>query len=137
VTMTLQMMTAEGHLPRETVASLKEARQIVHALLVVGCHVTTAELVDQEGEVIAYYEQSSWREWPRPTASDERNDEVNELKAEVERLRADPRLAFTGQDYCDLRNALANLDGIIDTSDLDEKLRQAFIANRAEEVRDE
>jgi predicted nucleotidyltransferase len=72
-----------------------------------------------------------------PTAFGQDAALLEEAAAEVERLRADPRLAFTGQDYCDLRNALANLDGISDTSDLDEKLRQAFIANRAEEVRDE
>ena len=64
--------------------------------------------------------------------------EVERLEARVTELEGDPRMAFTGQHYCDLRNFISDARarwephlGAEYMDDLDELVRQALIAHRA------
>lgn len=60
--LTVQAMSDDGDIPRQKVANLREARAHVRTLQLALWRGLTAEVVDEEGEVIAYYERGRWTE---------------------------------------------------------------------------
>jgi hypothetical protein len=54
---TVHMMSSEGDLPRRPAATIREAQDLVTKHLMAGWRGLTAEVIDQDGEVAAYFDR--------------------------------------------------------------------------------
>ena len=58
---TVSMCSSDGHLPPKKVTTIREARHLITAHLVTGWRDLTAEVIDEAGEVVFYYDRG-WKE---------------------------------------------------------------------------
>ena len=59
--MVLQCLGDDRIHPQRQVRTIREAKEVVTALLRVGTRGLTAEVVDEDGEIVAYYDRG-WRD---------------------------------------------------------------------------